>query len=136
MKGSYILVIKVLTKKRIKIGKLGEIEFDKGFYVYVGSAMNGLEKRIERHLSSKKRMHWHIDYLLREGKITEVYLKASDKKEECTIAQKLSAHFESVDGFGSSDCRCKSHLFYSESLEKIRERVLAEGFQMYFEGRR
>ena len=132
MKGSYILIVKIPEDKRIRIGKLGHIDFAKGFYIYVGSAMNGLEGRIRRHLSENKKLHWHLDYLLGEGEVVEVYIKESNSREECEVARKLSEIFASISGFGSSDCRCKSHLFYTEDIEKIRREVSSLGFQLYF----
>ena len=112
MKGSYILLIENKLDQNIMIGKLGNIFFKKGFYIYVGSAMNSLEARINRHKISEKKMHWHIDYLLEKTKILDVYYKESEKKEECVIAKKFSKDFDMVSGFGCSDCSCKSHLFY------------------------
>lgn len=51
MKGSYCLIINIKKDTEIKIGKkLGFINFKKGCYVYVGSAMNCLEYRVKRHL--------------------------------------------------------------------------------------
>ena len=48
MKGSYCLIINVEKDTKIKIGKkLGIINFKKGCYVYVGSAMNSLESRVK-----------------------------------------------------------------------------------------
>ncbi|MCX7965930.1 MAG: DNA/RNA nuclease SfsA, partial [Syntrophorhabdaceae bacterium] len=47
--GSYLLVLKNNDDKKIKIGKLGEIFFKKGFYIYVGSAMKNLQARLNRH---------------------------------------------------------------------------------------
>lgn len=62
---SYCLIINIKKDTEIKIGKkLGFINFKKGCYVYVGSAMNCLESRVKRHLSDNKKKHWHIDYLL------------------------------------------------------------------------
>ncbi len=55
MKGVYCLIIKVKTDIIQKIGALGKIKFDKGIYVYVGSAQNNLKKRIKRHLSKNKK---------------------------------------------------------------------------------
>lgn len=98
--------------QKIKIGAIGIINFDRGYYAYVGSAMNNLDKRIERHLRKRKKMKWHIDYFLRHGKIIKVIKKESKKREECRIAKKLSKKFPEIPKFGSSDCRCKSHLFY------------------------
>ena len=112
MKGSYLLVIELKNDYEISIGKLGEIKFHKGFYIYVGSALNGLEQRIQRHLRNNKKTHWHIDYLLKYAKIINVFYKEKENKEECIIAKKLDNKLSSISGFGCSDCKCKSHLFY------------------------
>jgi Uri superfamily endonuclease len=116
MKGSYILVIELKENKTLQIGKLGKIFFKKGFYLYVGSALNGLEKRVQRHLKKDKKIHWHIDYLLRYAKIISVYYQESNKKEECIIAKKLANKLSSIPGFGCSDCKCDSHLFYNSNI--------------------
>ena len=56
MKGYYCLIINLDNDSEIEIGKrLGKINFDKGYYVYVGSAMNSLEARLKRHLSDEKK---------------------------------------------------------------------------------
>lgn len=65
MKGSYALICHLGTKKRIKIGALGRFLFLPGCYVYVGSGLNNLNKRIERHLCKNKKLRWHIDYFFR-----------------------------------------------------------------------
>ena len=109
MKGSYILIIQIKKDIKVKIGKLGILFFKKGYYAYVGSAMNGLEGRIRHHLRHNKKMHWHIDYLLAKAEIKEIWYKEGGK--ECEIAGELS--FPSIQNFGCSDCKCKSHLFYA-----------------------
>lgn len=117
MKGAYCLLVRVSKDSLIKIGSLGSIRFDPGYYLYVGSAMNNLESRVHRHLitSEKKvcRLRWHIDHLLVEPdvSIASVYKIISDKRIECAIADELSRNYETVSGFGSSDCKCKGHLF-------------------------
>jgi len=113
------LLLEVKKNIKSKIGSLGKIKFDKGNYVYVGSALNNLEKRINRHLKTRKKKFWHIDYLLenRNVKIKDIFYKKSAKKEECAIAKKLSRIGEGIKNFGSSDCSCKSHLF---KINKIR----------------
>ena len=117
MKGSYLLLLELENDKTIPIGKLGEIAFNKGFYVYVGSALGGLEQRIKRHLRENKKIHWHIDYLLQYAKITDVFYKENNIREECHIAKKLDKKLLSTPGFGCSDCICKSHLFYGTNEE-------------------
>lgn len=120
MKGSYILVIELKTEKKINIGKLGKIYFKPGFYFYVGSALNGLEQRIDRHIRYEKKLHWHIDYLLKYGEIKEVYYKEGTSKDECKISQNLAQVFPSIQDFGCSDCKCSSHLYYGSLNEFIR----------------
>jgi len=120
MKGSYLLLIELKDDKTIQVGKLGKIFFRKGFYVYVGSALNGLEHRINRHLRLEKKVHWHIDYLLGSAKIVNVFLRESTGRCECKIADELSNKLEFVAGFGCSDCKCKSHLFYGSHVKIIQ----------------
>lgn len=126
MKGSYIIIIELKENKKIQIGKLGNIFFKKSFYFYVGSALNGLEQRIQRHLKKDKKTHWHIDYLLQNAKIINVFYKQNNKKEECDIAKKLDKKLSSIPSFGCSDCKCDSHLFYGnyDEIEKELESFL------------
>jgi Uri superfamily endonuclease len=119
MKGSYILVIELKKDKTIQVGKLGKIHFKKGIYAYVGSAFNGLEARINRHLRKTKKKHWHIDYLLDFAEVVDVFYKENEKKEECYIAKKLEENSAPIPGFGCSDCRCKSHLFYGFLIKQL-----------------
>uniref|UniRef100_A0A7V5K2G2 DNA/RNA nuclease SfsA n=1 Tax=Thermodesulfobacterium geofontis TaxID=1295609 RepID=A0A7V5K2G2_9BACT len=112
-KGIYLLVFKIKNKEKLKIGNLGERIFKKGFYVYVGSAMNSLSKRINRHLRKNKKLKWHIDYLLQKGENLKAIPIRSFEKRECEIAKDLSLiSQEIIPDFGASDCKCKSHLFY------------------------
>ena len=118
MKGSYLLVIELKNSKKIQIGKLRNIEFKKGFYVYIGSAFNGVDQRILRHLKKHKNLHWHVDYLLDNSEIVKVFYKQNEKKEECIFAKTMNEELLNIPGFGCSDCACESHLFYG-SYEKI-----------------
>ena len=123
MKGCYCLIIELETDKKIKVGKRLKIDFKKGYYVYVGSAMNNLESRVKRHLSKSKKLHWHIDYLLKYGKVKEVIYN-DGKKVECDLAKELSLKNESVTDFGCSDCDCESHLYYFKKENEAIEEVI------------
>jgi len=113
MDGVYVLLIWVERKRKIRISKLGPLEFARGLYFYVGRALNGLEKRIKRHLKKRKRHFWHIDYLLEYLEILGIiYVLTSYGESECKIAFHLGKRFKSIENFGSSDCRCRSHLFF------------------------
>lgn len=114
--GTYILLIELSRRRRIGFGRREPAAFEPGWYAYVGSALGGLEARIARHLrpATAKRAHWHIDALLGGGgKVREVYVKRSAARAECASARVLGAEFTAVEGFGASDCGCRSHLFFS-----------------------
>ena len=133
-KGTYALIIQLKNKATLEVGKLGVFYFPSGYYMYFGSALGGLEARIERHLRRDKRLHWHIDYLLQSSEIVEVWHIISDQRLECMLcneARQTSAIADIVAGFGSSDCHCISHLLYCvikpsfQNLNtKLRERGL------------
>ena len=116
--GIYTLIIKLSNKREIKVGRLGTFVFPKGYYVYTGSAQNGLEKRINRHLSSEKKLHWHIDYLLCYAKVIKV-VRYVGRKDECklnSVTGKSAGATQIVKKFGSSDCNCVTHLYYFEDI--------------------
>ncbi|MFC1966496.1 DUF123 domain-containing protein [Chloroflexota bacterium] len=113
MVGSYILLIKLPEEKTISVGSLKAIRFARDYYAYVGSAMGGYKSRLNRYLKRNKKPHWHIDYLLQEASITDIILCETEHRVECAIAQALNRRFDAVPGFGSSDCKCRSHLFFA-----------------------
>ncbi len=131
MKGSYILIAGLNKNTRIKIGKLGLIGFSSGYYAYVGSGLNSLENRIKRHLRKNKKIYWHIDYLLKKAVIKEVFYKNTLKKEECKLAKELEKHFRSIKDFGCSDCKCRSHLFYDKSRQRLRNKIIKMRMNKY-----
>ncbi len=121
--GIYMLNIEIEREINITVGSLGNLKFKKGFYVYVGSAITNLEKRVRRHKRKEKKLRWHIDYLtVRANKIT-AYPIVTRKKLECPLASAIARIApDSVPNFGSSDCSCRSHLFYfPENPEKNEE---------------
>ena len=115
MKGNYVLLIALDKDAAIPVGKLGTFSFPVGYYLYVGSAMAGLFYRISRHLREEKKSCWHIDYLLKYSRIVDVWYTQTDERWECLWAQAAFALPQAhvlAPGFGSSDCRCPSHLIY------------------------
>ncbi|MDO5852154.1 MAG: GIY-YIG nuclease family protein [Methanobacteriaceae archaeon] len=119
-KGVYCLLIRVSKDVSIVVGALGSIDFKKGYYVYVGSALGVLSKRIDRHLSLDKKKHWHVDYLLLDDNVdvcNVVYTQCTSKIE-CQVSVLIDKTANgSISGFGCSDCGCVSHLYYFEDYD-------------------
>jgi sugar fermentation stimulation protein A len=115
-RGSYLLVLRLDQEKLLRIGQLGSILFQRGYYVYVGSAMTNLTARIKRHRRVRKKEHWHIDYLTQASDEFLSLPIRSSYRHECEIAETLSSILASgPPGFGSSDCHCQTHLFWSKN---------------------
>lgn len=112
-KGTYVLFMVLPEDVELDVGSLGRICLEAGGYCYVGSAMNGLDQRVRRHLSHEKNIRWHIDYITSLAINMEAYSsECPGAVPECKIAEAaaLLGFQPTVRGFGSSDCRCYSHL--------------------------
>ena len=128
-RGCYFLLFKLIRKEKLIVGKTGLRSFLKGFYIYVGSSMNSFRTRVKRHIKSKKKLYWHIDYLLAKALIENIVCIESDKRIECKLANDLSKIFKSVPDFGASDCKCSSHLFFTKNrsiLDKNIKKLLTK----------
>ena len=132
-RGVYLLILKLKENQRISVGKLPEINFKSGIYIYVGRARQGLQRRLKHHMRKEKKLFWHIDYFLQKAEIEELWIKR-DFFDECRTAYKvmnlLKDSLFTVKKFGSSDCRCTSHLFYlprsKGELESLRKKLSLE----------
>src|SRR5437870_3599706 len=83
--GVYQLHIHLPKSARVKIGRLGVFLFPVGRYVYTGSALGGLARRLARHQRREKTLHWHIDYLLRHARIQRIETLATRERLECAL---------------------------------------------------
>jgi sugar fermentation stimulation protein A len=111
-RGSYLLILNLPRRLDITVGSLGRVRFRKGFYIYVGSAMANLTRRMERHRRVRKKLYWHIDYLRTVAQFHSILAIRSSDRLECDIARAVSEISEwSIQRFGSSDCGCGTHLF-------------------------
>ena len=114
--GTYILLIALGFDTRLEVGALGTISFPAGTYCYVGSAKGGLDQRVSRHISREKKVRWHIDRLTLAADSVDAYVSYPDAVPECTLASMAESCGMTpfADGFGCSDCRCRTHLFRAE----------------------
>lgn len=122
-KGIYQLLIYLPKNASIVIGKKGKFRFPKGYYIYTGSARNGLEKRVERHLKKNKKHFWHIDYLLDFASIQKVILFTNGKFDECASNLRVLKMPDAkiiMPKFGASDCSCPTHLIFFEKMPKMK----------------
>jgi Uri superfamily endonuclease len=119
--GTYALLLKNKLNRNIRVGKLGIYTFQPGYYFYLGSALGpgGLRGRLNRHIRRNKKKHWHIDYIRSSMKLLEIWYAVQNKNSECLWASKLkllAKNSKEIIKFGSSDCKCKSHLIFSTEL--------------------
>jgi len=123
VKGSYILLIRLPEEQVITVGSLKPIYFRRGNYAYIGSALGGLKSRLGRHLETNKKTHWHIDYLLEKATVDDIIVCETGDRVECTIARAMGSEFDSIAGFGCSDCKCSSHLFFTAG--EMKQEIMA-----------
>ena len=135
LKGTYCILMRLNSDAVISVGRLGELEFPKGHYVYVGSALNSLMPRLKRHLSTDKKLHWHVDYFLnhKDVEVVDILYTIDDIKWECKLASSISKNASGIENFGSSDCKCNSHLFYLKQLEHMENSCISAFKNLYLE---
>jgi Uri superfamily endonuclease len=98
----------------LTVGKLGTFQFQKGTYIYVGSAKRAIVSRLARHKKTEKKLRWHIDYLRPFCEITKI-ITYENTIGECGLAEKIRKSEGGtlpIKGFGASDCSCSSHLIW------------------------
>lgn len=116
--GTYVLVIRSEGTLCIRAGRWGCLDVRPGHYLYVGSAFGpgGVKARVSRHCRTTKRKHWHIDFLREVTEVESVWYSHAALRLEHDWAYALAGlpGVEPISGFGCTDCRCESHLFFSE----------------------
>jgi len=75
----------------IQIGRLGALQLQSGFYVYVGSALGpgGVHARLAHHRKLSLRPHWHIDYLRAHTKVEEICYRLNTRRLEHVWAEHI-----------------------------------------------
>lgn len=115
--GTYLLVLRADSSRRIAVGRRGVLDVRTGYYLYVGSAFGpgGVSARVSRHCRETRARHWHIDYLREVTTPVEVWYGFGSRDLEHRWAENLGAIYrvQAFSGFGCSDCDCESHLFAS-----------------------
>ncbi|PIP37817.1 MAG: hypothetical protein COX19_15665 [Desulfobacterales bacterium CG23_combo_of_CG06-09_8_20_14_all_51_8] len=118
--GTYALILQSYSEARIQIGQRHQMDLKLGYYIYVGSALGpgGLKARLSRHFRKSKPHHWHIDYLREFVNPMEVWYSFSPERFEHRWAQALFEMngLHHIQGFGSTDCKCFSHLFWTPTV--------------------
>ena len=133
--GTYILILQLENDQVIQIGKLGRFSFLKGYYAYVGSALGpgGLAGRLKHHLHPSKKLHWHLDYFRKKAVLVEIWVR-EDKRtlehEWASALGQLDGAVVPVPGFGSSDCKCATHLYYFQEWPVFEH--FQSGFHCHF----
>ncbi|QLG26890.1 GIY-YIG nuclease family protein [Halorarum halophilum] len=125
--GTYTLVLSVPEPITVTVGALGTRRFPDGGYAYTGSALGpGGFSRIDRHrrvaAGDHDVRHWHVDYLAGHDGVALVdVVRAVGRDVECRVADALADG--PVEGFGASDCGCRSHLAAYNGVDAVRSAV-------------
>ncbi len=132
--GVYLFAVELGRSRALTIGALGSVRFEKGWYLYVGSARRGLSARLARHqrTDAGKLMRWHIDYLRAHARSVRSFPIPTRRDLECRLARDVTRiSIGMVPRFGSSDCSCPSHLFRlaCDPLEDPRFTALLARYQ-------
>ena len=120
-KGVYTLIIHVTKAGKLNVGRFGLYYFPIGYYTYTGSALGkgttNIRRRLTRHLNRRKKLHWHIDYLLnaRSAEAVAVCFAKTSEQMECSVSTAIKMLPKAtipIRGFGSTDCLsgCPAHL--------------------------
>lgn len=117
--GSYALLFRCNFARRVRVGALGVVATEPGWYLYVGSAFGpgGLRARIARHARGHKVKRWHVDYLRPFLRMEEVWYCQAPRNLEHRWADRLldlayatSSAVVPLAKFGAGDCACRTHL--------------------------
>lgn len=123
--GTYLIVFHSENSRRVRVGKLGVIDVNVGYYLYVGSAFGpgGIKARVSRHHKKRKTKHWHLDYLSTVLTPIEVWFTYDSQRREHDWADLLlvRSDIKPVKGFGCSDCRCAAHFFFRRARPKLAD---------------
>lgn len=142
--GTYALILQNKTLATIQVGSLGWLAVEPGWYIYVGSAFGpgGLRGRLAHHLNDRPQ-RWHVDALKSASSIQAVWLTTDPRRLEHEWAEAwldypgVTAPWK---GFGSSDCKCRAHLFRSTlkpdpRLFESRVQTLDSGIEVFAVGK-
>jgi len=115
--GTYALILSCTSNARIQIGRLGTMKLQRGYYIYLGSALGpgGLRARIAHHQKPSPRPHWHIDYLRAHTPIQCIWFSCDGRRREhqwALMVKTMSGTTIPFLRFGASDCDCRSHLYF------------------------
>ncbi len=115
--GCYVIVLFLRQHTDVGVGRLGILSLAPGYYCYVGSAFGpgGLRARLGRHARGAMRKRWHIDYLRAASEPIQLWFQTQSESRECAWAEALGkgSVFRGIPRFGTSDCRCDTHLFHA-----------------------
>ncbi len=118
--GTYALILQNHSCAKIEVGRSGEMTFSPGHYIYVGSARGpgGVRARVSRHCRKSKPKRWHIDYISKIMHPVCAWFRYDSKHLEHRWARIVSQMpgTSPIERFGSSDCKCLTHLFYTPAM--------------------
>lgn len=115
--GTYVMVLRSRSSSCVEVGRWGLLDIHPGYYLYVGSAFGpgGVRSRVLRHCRESKAKHWHIDYLRELATPVTIWYSHATVHLEHNWAEALNGikDIMPITGFGCTDCKCATHLFFT-----------------------
>jgi len=110
----YIVMTYVPRRSSLRVGSLGVVTLERGWYAYVGASARARRARVARHLALEKPLRWHADYLFTAFPARRAWL-VDGATSECALAEALAEPPGATRHplrFGAGDCRCAGHLVW------------------------
>ncbi len=129
--GTYLLLMQLPQAQQIEVGRLGTLLLKAGWYLYIGSAFGpgGIQARCGHHRKISVRPRWHVDYLRIVAPLREIWFSHDPVRREhqwAELVRERRGMQVPLQGFGSSDCDCETHLLYTAqrpSFDGFRRRA-------------
>ncbi len=122
----YLLLIQVGNAFSIDLGRAGTHSVHPGFYLYLDHASEpgGLQSRIADHLQRHTPQGWHLDTLLSQAQVLEVWYTPGPRrmlKHWSELLQDSSRFQTAIRHFGVSEYHRSriTHLFFTKRRPKF-----------------
>jgi len=123
MTKTYLTILFIPRRLSLKVGSLGELNLEKGYYLYIGSGGRNIYKRISRHFRLAKKRKWHIDYITNIYPAIDAFIVSG--VDEYALSQYFyKKGLKFIPKFGATDKKSVSHLYYLNNKSQVEDIIM------------